>query len=162
MDLQEAVIDAYLLMKKHGLIERGWKIALNNRMSALGLCSFKKRTIFLSRPYIEANEWSEVKDTVLHELAHFFSPPYYDTVSNRIVSHHYEWKKKCIELGARPERCAVRAKRPEAKYISICPTCGKKWWVNRKGKNFNFYICTCKTPLIFVENKNACHSANNC
>ena len=151
MDLEMARIQATILMHEHGLLAQGWKFEFNNRRFGLGVCDFGKKTIFLSRFYTELNPWEpEMKDTVLHEIAHFLAGPWH--------GHDRVWKLKCIEIGAIPRRCAADAKlvrpdrNPEKKYKATC-VCGEIYKIQRKGKYFNYYRCrTCREQLVFKPN----------
>ena len=40
---------------------------------SLGTCSYVKKTIYLAKWYTELNDESEVRDTILHEIAHALS-----------------------------------------------------------------------------------------
>ena len=140
-----AKVDAFILMKQHGLTSQGWMIDFCKAQRRLGLCSYREKKIVLSLDFVLLNEWEDVKDTVLHEVAHALCPG---------CSHNWIWKNKCREIGANPERLADGEKinTPEAPYIAIC-ACGQKHTVYRKGKYFYKYLCRrCRSPLVFVEN----------
>jgi len=149
MDLKIAEIKSKMLMIEHGLIQEGWKFAFNRRLSSLGLCSHNRRTIYLSAKYTQLNDWEpEMKDTVLHEIAHAFCGFGH--------GHDLYWKMKCLQVGANPCRLAqgdivCPPRKKEKKYIATC--CGKTYQVQRRGKHFNNYICRiCRAPLIFTPN----------
>lgn len=82
------------LMRKHGL--GSWHIRWSRSKREFGRCCWSTKTITLSRPLCEANAIEQVKDTILHEIAHALTPFQY---------HNGIWKMKCIEIGARPIRC---------------------------------------------------------
>lgn len=83
------------LMRKHGLGH--WRIRWTRSKREFGRCDWYRQTLHLSMPLTEANDEMEVKDTILHEIAHALTP--HDR------GHGWEWKKKCIEIGAKPKRC---------------------------------------------------------
>lgn len=80
--------------QKYPMILGGWSVGLNRRKSSLGLCDYRKRTIYLSKYWIETVSDEEILDTVLHELAHVLAGPR--------AKHGPEWKKWARELGAQP------------------------------------------------------------
>src|ERR1700686_5283507 len=83
---------AHDLLARHGLAD--WTFAYNRRKRAMGLCLYHLRTIELSVYLILRNPEEEILDTILHEIAHALVGPGH--------GHDKVWKKKCIEIGARP------------------------------------------------------------
>src|SRR5947209_15800968 len=86
---------AHELIARHGLF--GWGFAFNHRKRAMGLCRFAARTIEVSVYLVERNDLDEVRDTLLHEIAHALVGPGH--------GHDAVWQAKCREIGARPQRC---------------------------------------------------------
>jgi hypothetical protein len=90
-------------MLKHGLEE--WSFAWDNSKSVLVYVNIRLNsgyaptgTIGLSRLLV-VNDVIQVTDTILHEIAHAL------TLGD---GHGYAWKRKCIEIGAKPERCYTK------------------------------------------------------
>ena len=54
----------------------------------------------------------QVRDTILHEIAHALVGPGH--------GHDAVWKRKCREVGARPERCG-QADMPEGRWRGFVP-----------------------------------------
>lgn len=79
------------LMKKHNLIDYSfeWKKRLINWRVA-GSVDYKKKEISLQPTYVEKNSIEEVKNTILHEIAHALMPKH---------GHNKFWKRKAIEIG---------------------------------------------------------------
>lgn len=75
----------------------GWKFAFNNRSVHVGLCSYSKRTIFLSKKWAEILSIEKSIDTILHEIAHAMTPD---------AHHGPVWKAACVKIGANPNRVA--------------------------------------------------------
>ncbi len=73
MTLTDARTLAHTLLNKHELHD--WTFAFNRRKRAFGLCDFRKRTIYLSAVLTELNDEAEVRDTLLHEIAHALATP---------------------------------------------------------------------------------------
>jgi len=154
MFIEVAKIKALALMVEHGLVQNGWTLKFNRKTSVLGQCWHSRKIISLSTPYVENNEWEPmIKDTVIHEIAHYFCPPVYIGRQRKI--HHSQWKRKCIELGCLPERSwksPVMPPKKAARYIASC-SCDTKHEVRKKGKHFHHYICRrCRAKLVFREN----------
>ena len=70
MDPRAAQQLARRLMAQHGLIERGWSFAFNRRKCSLGLCNHTAKCVELSIYFIDKNDISFIRDTLLHEIAH--------------------------------------------------------------------------------------------
>lgn len=95
-----------------------WEFRWDNASRRFGCCYHGLKRITLSKPITELNEWEEVKDTVLHEIAHAL------VGSNH--GHDVIWKIKCREIGARPERCyGNNIERPQKGWKGTCPNCGR-------------------------------------
>lgn len=109
MELREAEMLANILMIKHGLGQYGYKFRWDNCSNRFGVHIGGKRIIGLSKKLAFLNSENQVKDTILHEIAHAldyirngFKHRY--SGSKRLV-HDQVWKDICVEIGANPERC---------------------------------------------------------
>jgi predicted SprT family Zn-dependent metalloprotease len=100
-------------MIKHGLTH--WNIELSRSNKRLGYCNYTYRKIGLSISFIELNGKDEVLDVILHEIAHALVGPGH--------GHDSVWRRKCIEIGARPERCNSTAKVKAGIWQAQCGTC---------------------------------------
>lgn len=100
MNLFDAHKLALELMAKHELTS--WKFAFDKSVRRFGLCSYRKKTIFLSRRLTLDNSVEEVENTIKHELAHAKS---YILHGRAGCGHGALWKTMCLETGAKPERC---------------------------------------------------------
>lgn len=68
-----------------------WTAKANSRRNAAGLCSYRDKTIYLSRPYVEVNNPFAVMQVIIHEIAHALLPPR--------VGHGPEWYALAARLG---------------------------------------------------------------
>jgi predicted SprT family Zn-dependent metalloprotease len=118
------------LMVVHGLHD--WSFAYNRRKRSMGLCVYQRRTIELSTPFVERNGPSEILDTILHEIAHALVGPNH--------GHDAVWKRKCLEVGAKPQRCG-EAEMPEGRWKAQCGGCGKEYQRYRKPKRMRGWFC---------------------
>lgn len=94
---EEAELLAVSLIAKH-LPVGDWSFKWNKRIGALGLCSYRSKTIQLSTAWTAALPRKEVIDTILHEIAH--------AIAGHKAGHGYEWRQACIAIGAVPETLA--------------------------------------------------------
>jgi predicted SprT family Zn-dependent metalloprotease len=89
----------------------GWRFRWSTGYSSYGMCYEGARIIELSKPWVEANMHSphEILDVILHEIAHAINRKRngYDC-----DCHGKDWKAICIEIGAKPIRCAYGSVRP--------------------------------------------------
>ena len=69
MNLDQAEQLALSLMREHGLLPR-WSFAFDRAERRFGSCNERKRRITLSAAIVRLNSESEVRDTILHEIAH--------------------------------------------------------------------------------------------
>lgn len=99
MNIYAARDMALTLMAKHGLIEKGWEFKWNNRKRAYGLCAYHDSTIQLSKPLVKYMTEEEVKDTILHEVAHALVGPGH--------GHGKLWKIMARKVGAKPQATAA-------------------------------------------------------
>lgn len=71
----------------------------------------------------------EVRDVILHEIAHLMTP-----------GHHHDrvWKAACRKIGANPKRTTDAVpewlKERLANYVSACTRCGSKTYMQRRPK----------------------------
>ncbi len=130
MDLVAAEHLALELLEKHGL--HAWKFRFDYAKRRFGSCDYRKRTITLSKHLTLLNPKSEVKDTLLHEIAHALTPG---------DNHGPKWQAKCLELGARPMRCyeTEEVNSPAPSYLLVCTKCRKKY--PRYRKTAGVYVC---------------------
>ena len=104
-------------MAEHGLINQGWVGSLNNRKRALGVCSFGRKEIKISKAFSNIISSDEILDTILHEIAHALVGPG--------MGHGRSWRIMCRKIGATPTRLANASVKPEYRYKCYCPNCGE-------------------------------------
>jgi predicted SprT family Zn-dependent metalloprotease len=121
------------LMARHGLHD--WTFAFNRRKRAMGLCRYAVRTIELSIYLVDRNGLDEIRDTILHEIAH--------ALVGREHGHDALWKRKCLEIGAKPERCG-QADMPAGRWRARCGSCCQVFSRHRRPKRLQGWFCrTC-------------------
>ena len=83
-------------------------------------------------PHLFWEHPEELRDTVLHEVAHLLAGPR--------KGHGAEWKRICLKIGARPTRCPDMATakalyRPQKRHAVRCSACGQTWQVSTRKRN---------------------------
>lgn len=119
--------EARALMVNFGLEE--WEFGINSNVRRAGVCYYPTRTtpgrIELSAHFADRNPDSEVRDTLLHEIAHALVGPGH--------GHDAVWQAKCMEIGARPERCyGEDVDMPKGKWRAVCPSCEREYDRHRR------------------------------
>ncbi len=148
MNLNEVLILGNQLMKLHGLTERGWCFELDNAKSRFGICRHGRRLISVSQDLSFLNDEPKVKDTILHEIAH--------ALVGRGHGHDAVWKAKCVEIGAKPERCynTDETNTPALRYYAICEGCGTE---HQRAKRVDPLLgrraCRCQNHLAWNDKK---------
>ena len=122
-------------MALHGL--QDWSFAFNKRKRTLGLCRYAMKTIELSIFLVDRNGTDEVRDTILHEVAHALVGPGH--------GHDAVWKRKCVEIGAEPRRCGD-ADMPRGRWKALCPGCVETFSRHRKPKRLGGWYCRACGP----------------
>lgn len=134
-------------MRQYGLSH--WKFTFSNTKRALGDCHPARKQIRISTYHVQGSEEKEIKDTVLHEIAHAL-----DYERNGSTSHGPKWKEICLEVGAIPKSQkdnAYTIAKPQYKYTATCPQCGPVGGLNRKGSSK--YICKkCRSVVKLKQN----------
>lgn len=115
MNLNNAMKLANELMTKHGLSD--WRFQFDNALRRFGCCKHGRKIITLSAPITELNTEVEVKDTILHEIAH--------ALVGIGHGHNNTWKRKAVEIGCTGDRCynPREVSTPNSKYVAVCPKC---------------------------------------
>ncbi len=116
------------LMGQHGLLEAGWVFKWSRGKRQLGcatICEKRHRhtgavertkTIKLSWYLVALNHDGEVRETILHEIAH--------ALAGLNHGHDRVWQDVCRRIGAKPERLAgEQVNVVEPRYALICGCC---------------------------------------
>ena len=87
------------LMDEHGLT--GWTLAFVEAKRRLGDCHFRHRVIRISRTHALGGSKEQIRDTVLHEIAH--------AIAGREAGHGPLWKVTARRIGATPRAKAYES-----------------------------------------------------
>ena len=173
MDPQQAQQLALELMRHHGVTNDGWEFRWSHGKKQLGCAQIRKRkrsfgrveeekTIKLSRHLVALNDEDEVKDTILHEIAH--------AIAGIEHGHDGVWKAVCRRIGAKPQRLAGREVNVvEPTYVIVCGVCeevlAKRFRRIRKDRLARSYCQHCgpttKGKLIFQTSSNDTAPSNS-
>jgi predicted SprT family Zn-dependent metalloprotease len=110
MKLEDAENLALTLMEDNRL--GSWSFRFDNAKRRCGACHHGKHTITLSRHFVTLNDEAEVRDAILHEIAHAYA--------GAAAGHGVHWQRAAMQLGARPERCATDVDMPEGGVRGFC------------------------------------------
>jgi len=146
MDLIQAETLAKSLMFRHDI--QNWTFAWNNRKTSYGVCSYRRKTIFLSKILTSQIDVDAVTNTILHEIAH--------ALVGSVHKHDSVWQRKAIEIGSDGQRCNDHNVTVQAKYLADCNNCGKTHKKHRRPKRNRWCICTNHSfdpnmKLIFIQ-----------
>ena len=117
------------LLEEHGLKEQGWRFELSNHKTLVGQCVYSTKTIHYSMWFLSKSTDRDIKDTILHEIAHALTRIRYGR-GDHVKSHGWQWRQMCIEIGARPQRLAGEEAVTSAtkyNYKIVCDECGRSW-----------------------------------
>ena len=130
MNPHDAAALARHLMAQHGLT--GWTFAFNRRKRGMGLCIYQPKRIELSYHFVIRNDQHDIRDTILHEIAHALAGPK--------AAHGPAWKRICQQIGATPARCG-QADMPRGRWRAACPGCQRQHHRHRRPMTDRTYFC---------------------
>ena len=111
MELEAAFEMAERLVRDHGL--EGWQVEFDTAKRRAGICRFHDRVIGLSSPLTRVHNEEEVRDTILHEIAHALVGPRH--------GHDEVWRRTAISIGCSGKRCmSADSPRVIGGWIGIC------------------------------------------
>lgn len=113
MDLLAAHLMATQLLTQHGL--RDWTVSFDNAKRRAGQCRFHDRVISISAALTRLHDEAEVRDTVLHEIAHALAGPG--------AGHGPAWRAQARAIGCSALRCvSPEAPRLPGAWLGVCPS----------------------------------------
>jgi predicted SprT family Zn-dependent metalloprotease len=144
MKLEDAEDLALTLMEDNGV--GTWSFHFDNAKRRCGACFYQRCTITLSRHFVTMNDEADVRDTVLHEIAH--------ALAGAKAGHGPKWQMQAIRLGAKPGWRAQNVDMPEGSIEGVCaPDCTTRHVRHRMPPKrlTNAYSCNrCYEPVTWV------------
>ncbi len=112
MEIDGARKLATALLVQHGLED--WRVVMDRAKTRAGICRFQTREIGLSGPLTALHSPAEVRDTILHEIAHALVGP--------LHKHDAVWRAQARLLGCSPRACLPPdTPRVAAHWLGTCP-----------------------------------------
>lgn len=122
------------LMAQHGLAQ--WSFQFDDASRRAGSCNYETKVLSLAREFALIAPSSEVRNTILHEIAHALVGPKHN--------HDHVWRDKARAIGCTGERCHD-VKFAPPRYIKSCPRCG--WYATGNQRKRRWVCKQCKTPI---------------
>ncbi len=112
MDTRDAFDLTRTLLDTHGLTS--WSVEWDSARTRAGVCRFQEQTIGLSAPLTRLHDEAEVRDTILHEIAHALAGPQ--------AKHGPRWRQLARSIGYSGRRCSFeKAERIAGAWLGVCP-----------------------------------------
>lgn len=112
MELRDAYDLAVGLVAGHGL--DGWRVEFDSAKRRAGICRYTQRVIGLSAPLTRLHAEAEVRDTILHEIAH--------ALAGQAAGHGPAWRSTARSLDCSATRCLpAEAPRVPGAWLGVCP-----------------------------------------
>lgn len=126
----------------------GWMFDFDNAKKRVGCCKHGKKLITISRHLADQLSESEIRDVLLHEIAHALVG-----VSH---GHNQVWKRKALEIGCNAQRCCHVDVSHLCDYHGECLDCKKTYsWTRKPKYPISGYICPhCKSHLTATTKEN--------
>ena len=126
-------------MDKNNLFD--WGLELDFAKVRAGACHFGEKKITFSRNFIKNSKHNDIKDTILHEIAH--------ALVGSKNGHNKVWKEMAIKLGCTARRCHT-LEFSEYKWIRFCPNQCWEQKIHRRKSNL---ICKkCGSAVLYKLN----------
>jgi predicted SprT family Zn-dependent metalloprotease len=117
MQLEDARNLVENLMRKHD-VPRAWSFDFDRSRIRFGKCDYRRKRISLSTYLVTLNDEHDVRDTILHEIAHALAP--------RGAGHGPAWRSIALAIGCSGSRCyGSEVQRPKPKFRGTCHSCGR-------------------------------------
>lgn len=100
-------------MVQHGV--QSWVVVFDNAKTRKGQTRFCQREISLSAPLTEINPMEQVRNTILHEIAHVLVGSWH--------GHDETWRFKALQIGCNGQTCTPSVNRLPGRYIVKCNHC---------------------------------------
>ena len=133
-----AMVDelAYTLLAEHGLAH--WLFHFDQSTARAGVCKFGDRVVALSHIFSVLSSEEEVRDALLHEIAHALVGPEH--------GHDETWRAKATKIGCNGSRLTKQLD-VASRYLVSCPRC--KWMQKTQKRHRNAVCLKCRGPALY-------------
>lgn len=104
------------VMRAFGLDD--WIFGFTRARRTLGVCRYDPRIIGLSIHLVQRNDPEEIRETLLHEIAHALVGPG--------QGHGPAWREMARRIGCQPVRSG-NADMPPGRWRADCGSCGRRY-----------------------------------
>lgn len=148
----EFQVETFALIVMTRLNISGWEVDFDNAKRRAGVCKYGPQVISFSRHFLANAPLDEIRNTVLHEIAHIIAG--YD------AGHGAEWVRVAQAIGCDGERCTTAPVATEWRYEFWCDHCdemiAKRHRLNGRMANFLKGAAgthtVCGSPVRLVDN----------
>jgi predicted SprT family Zn-dependent metalloprotease len=125
----------------HGLTRKGWTVKYDNCRARAGQCDQRTKTLSFSRHLIVRGPIKELRNTLLHEIAH--------ALAGSKHGHDRTWRNIAVKIGCDGERChTMELTRPKWRFL-----CSAGCWeitCHRRCKGHKQTCKQCNAACIYV------------
>ena len=115
--MQQVEDHAAQLLARHlntGSSATRWRFRFETATARAGICRYTAKTIALSVSFVLRAPWDDIRDTLLHEIAHAIVGPGH--------GHDAVWQTAARRIGCTAKRCSTVTHSPK-RWIEECPRC---------------------------------------
>src|SRR5438034_569078 len=128
---------ARALLAHHHLSQ--WRFQFDNATKRAGCCHYARQQISLSYEFAQQAADEEIRDTLLHEIAH--------ALVGKAHQHDEVWRAKALEIGCSGRRCYDR-QFTAPRYIVRCEN---RCWVATSDRRRRGVVCQqCHGQLVYI------------
>ena len=121
------------LLFEHHLTD--WRVEFDGAKRRAGVCRFAEQVIGLSGPLTELHSEAEVRDTVLHEIAHALVGPAH--------AHDAVWRDIARRIGCSGRRCVDGdSPRVAGDWVGVCPAGHSRDRLRRPERVMSCGVCS--------------------
>jgi predicted SprT family Zn-dependent metalloprotease len=126
-------------MDKNNLFD--WNVELDFAKVRAGACHFNEKKISFSRNFVQNSSEQDIRDTILHEIAHALVGPKH--------GHDKVWKEMATKLGCSANRCHT-LEFSDYKWIRFCAN--HCWEQKTHRRKLNLICKKCGSPVKYKPN----------
>ena len=115
--MREVGDHAAQLLERHlntNALATRWRFRFETATGRAGICRHDARTIALSVSFVLRASWGDIRDTLLHEIAHAIVGPGH--------AHDAVWRTAARRIGCTAKRCST-VTHSLKRWIGECPRC---------------------------------------